>query len=69
MPVTSDKGRARSNKKPGRKMKVNKKTVKRGSARAAALATPLFRKRVVKSAKAYSRKRKARAQGEASEDA
>ena len=49
-------------------MKV-KKTVKRRSAPAAALATPLFRKRVVKSAKAYSRKRKARAQGEESEDA
>jgi stalled ribosome alternative rescue factor ArfA len=40
-------------------MKV-KKTVKRRSAAAAALATPTYRKRVVKSAKAYSRKRKAR---------
>ncbi len=68
MPVTSDKARARPKKKPGRKMKV-KKTVKRRSAAAAALATPLFRKRVVKSAKAYSRKRKARAQGEESEEA
>jgi stalled ribosome alternative rescue factor ArfA len=67
MPVTSDKSLARSNNKPDRKMKV-RKTVKRRSAPAAALATPLFRNRVVKSAKAYSR-RKARAQGEASEDA
>jgi stalled ribosome alternative rescue factor ArfA len=68
MPVTLDKARARPRKKPGRKMKV-KKTVKRRSAPAAALATPLFRKRVVKSAKAYTRKRKARAQGEESEEA
>jgi stalled ribosome alternative rescue factor ArfA len=57
MPVTSDaKGRARPKKRAGRKMK---KTVKRRSAPAAALATPLYRKRVVKSAKAYSRKAKA----------
>jgi stalled ribosome alternative rescue factor ArfA len=67
MPVTSHKGRATPHKKPGRKMKV-KKTVKRRSA-AAALATPLYRKRVVNSAKAYSRKRKAQAQGEESEEA
>jgi hypothetical protein len=40
-------------------MKV-KKTVKRRSAAAAALATPAYRKRVVKSAKAYSRKDNAR---------
>jgi stalled ribosome alternative rescue factor ArfA len=38
-----------------------KKTVKRRSAAAAALKNPLYRKRVVKSAKAYSRKRKAQA--------
>ena len=59
MAVTLEKGRARSKKRTGRKMKP-KKTVKRRSAAAAALATPLFRKRVVKSAKAYSRKGKAR---------
>jgi stalled ribosome alternative rescue factor ArfA len=49
-------------------MKV-KKAMKRRSAAAAALATPVFRKRVVKSAKAYNRKSKARAQGEESEEA
>jgi stalled ribosome alternative rescue factor ArfA len=59
MAVTLEKGRARSKKWIGGKMK-SKKTVKRRSAAAAALATPLFRKRVVKSAKAYSRKGKAR---------
>jgi stalled ribosome alternative rescue factor ArfA len=59
MAVTSDaKGRARPKKRAGRKMKP-KKTVKRRSAAAAALATPLYRKRVVKSAKAYTRKAKA----------
>ena len=59
MAVTSDaKGRARPKKRAGRKMKP-KKTVKRRSAPAAALATPLYRKRVVKSAKAYKRKGKA----------
>jgi hypothetical protein len=68
MPVTSQKARARPKKKPGRKMKA-KTAVKRRSASAAALATPLYRKRVVKSAKAYSRKRKARAQGEDGEQA
>jgi len=66
MPVTQDKGRARPRPKPGRKTKVKTK-VKRRSASAAALATPLFRKRVVKSAKAYSRKGKARAKPEDSE--
>ncbi len=49
-------------------MKV-KKTVKRRSAAAAALAGPLYRKRVVRSAKAYSRKGSARARGEESEEA
>ena len=59
MAVTSDaKGRSRPKKRAGRKMKP-KKTVKRRSAAAAALATPLYRKRVVKSAKAYTRKAKA----------
>ena len=74
MAVTSHKGRATPKKKPGRKMKV-KKAMKRRSAAAAAaaaaaaLATPVFRKRVVKSAKAYNRKSKAHAQGEESEEA
>jgi stalled ribosome alternative rescue factor ArfA len=58
MAVTSQKGRARPKKRAGRKMKP-KKTVKRRSAAAAALAGPLYRKRVVRSAKAYSRKAKA----------
>jgi hypothetical protein len=64
MAVTSKKGRARPKQRTGRKMKL-KKTVKRRSAAAAALATPLYRKRVVKSAKAYSRKGKARLREEA----
>jgi len=46
-----------------------KRSVKRRSAPAAALATPLYRKRVVKSAKAYSRKGKARPQDEESDQA
>jgi stalled ribosome alternative rescue factor ArfA len=60
MAVTSRKGRAKPRKRTSRTMKV-KKTVKRRSAAAAALSTPVFRKRVVKSAKAYSRKGKPRA--------
>jgi stalled ribosome alternative rescue factor ArfA len=68
MPVIQHKGRARPTRKPGGKRKVKTK-VKRRSASAAALATPLFRKRVVKSAKAYSRKRKTRASGEDGEEA
>ena len=68
MAVTSKKGRVGSNKRPGRRMKV-KKTVKRRSASAAALASPLYRKRVVKSAKLYSRKGKARRQEEGTEEA
>jgi stalled ribosome alternative rescue factor ArfA len=60
MAVTSRKGRAKPRKRASREMKA-KKTVKRRSAAAAALATPAFRKRVVKSAKAYSRKGKVRA--------
>ena len=66
MAVTSKKGRARPKQRTGRKMKA-KKTAKRRSAAAAALATPLYRKRVVKSAKAYSRKGKARQHEEAEE--
>lgn len=60
MAVTSRKGRAKPRKRASRRMKA-KKTVKRRSAAAAALATPVYRKRVVKSAKAYSRKGKPRA--------
>jgi stalled ribosome alternative rescue factor ArfA len=66
MAVTSKTGRAKP--KTGRRMKV-KRTVKRRSATAAALASPLYRKRVVKSAKAYSRKGKARKLDAADEDA
>ena len=66
MAVTSNKGRARSKQRTGRKSKV-KKAVKRRSAAAAALAMPLYRKRVVKSAKAYSRKGKTRQDREAEE--
>jgi hypothetical protein len=68
MPVIQDKARARPKQKPGRKMKVKTK-VKRRSPSAAALATPLYRKRVVKSAKAYSRKGKAHAHGQEGEEA
>jgi hypothetical protein len=60
MAVTSRKARAKPKKLTNRRMKA-KKPVKRRSAAAAALGTPVFRKRVVKSAKAYSRKGKARA--------
>jgi hypothetical protein len=66
MAVTSKKGRARPKQRTGRKMKV-KRTVKRRSAAAAALATPVYRKRVVRSAKAYSRKGKAQRREEAEE--
>ena len=59
MAVTSDaKGRARPKQRAGRSMKL-KNPVKRRSASAAALADARYRKRVVKSAKAYSRKKKA----------
>ena len=68
MAVTSKKGRNRPKQRSGRKMKP-KKTVKRRSAAAAALATSLFRKRVVKSAKTYSRKGKARKLEEDTADA
>ncbi len=58
VPVPSGKRRAKA-KRTARKMKA-KRSVKRRSAAAAALATPLYRKRVVRSAKAYSRKGRAR---------
>ena len=61
MPVPSGKRRAKPNKRTTRKMKAER-SVKRRSAAAAALATPLYRKRVVRSAKAYSRKGRARAE-------
>ncbi len=65
MLVTSGKHRAKP-KRTGRKTKA-KRTVKRRSAAAAALASPHYRKRMVRSAKAYSRKSKARSRGEESE--
>ena len=68
MPVPSGKRRARPKKRTGRKMKA-KRIVKRRSAAAAALASPLYRKRVVRSAKAYNRKGRARSQGDESEEA
>jgi hypothetical protein len=68
MAVTTPNGRARPKKRTSRKMKA-KKTVKRRSAAAAALATPVYRKRVVRSAKAYSRKGRARTREEEGEDA
>ena len=69
MAVTSKvKGRVRPKKRGGRKMKP-KKTVKRRSAAAAALAGPLYRKRVVRSAKDYSRKESGRMPEEEGEEA
>jgi len=68
MAVTSNKGRNRPKRRTGRKMKP-KKTVKRRSAAAAALATPIFRKRVVRSAKTYSRKGRARMPADEVEEA
>jgi hypothetical protein len=65
--VTSDaKGRARPKKRAGRSMKL-KNPVKRRSASAAALADARYRKRVVKSAKVYSRKGKTALSDEDSE--
>ena len=61
MAVTSEKGRAGPRKRTGGKMKA---TVRRRSAAAAALASPHYRKRVVRSATAYSRKGKGRANEE-----
>jgi len=69
MAVTSKaKGRVKPKKRASRKMKP-KKTVKRRSAAAAALASPLYRKRVVRSAKAYSRKGSGRMPDEEGEQA
>jgi stalled ribosome alternative rescue factor ArfA len=61
MPVPSRKSRAKPKKRTAGKMKA-KRSVKRRSAAAAALGSPLYRKRVVRSAKAYSRKGRARAE-------
>jgi hypothetical protein len=66
MPVTSGK-RAKAKRRTGRKTKATK-AVKHRSAAAKALADPRYRKRVVKSAKAYSRKDKAKARGEEDEE-
>jgi hypothetical protein len=55
--ISHGKGRAGSKTRARGTMKP-KKTVRRRSAPAAALADPRYRKRVVKSAKAYSRKTK-----------
>jgi stalled ribosome alternative rescue factor ArfA len=67
MAVTLDaKGRAKLKQGSGRKAKP-KRTVKRRSAAAAALADPRYRKRVVKTVKAYRRKGKAPPQGEEDE--
>jgi hypothetical protein len=64
MAVTSQgKGRAQPKRRASRTMKP-KKTVKGRNAPAAALADPRYRKRVVKSAKAYRRKDKAPAEDE-----
>ena len=68
MAVTSGKRRAKPKKRTGRKTKA-KTTVNRRSATALALTSPLYRKRVVRSAKAYRRKAKARRQGDESEEA
>jgi hypothetical protein len=67
MAVTSKKGRAKPRNRTGRRM-TPKKTPKRRSAAAAALATPLYRKRVVRSAKAYSRKGLTRPREESADD-
>ena len=68
MPVTSGKRRVSPKSRAGRKTKA-KRTVKRRSAAAAALASPVYRKRLVKSAKAYSRKGKVQIEREDSEQA
>jgi hypothetical protein len=68
MAVTSGKRRAKPKQRTGRKTKA-KKSVKRRSATALALTSPLYRKRVVRSAKAYRRKAKPRRQGDESEEA
>ena len=59
MAVTSDaKGRTKPKQRAGRSMKL-KNPVKRRSAAAASLADARYRKRVMKSAKVYSRNRRA----------
>jgi hypothetical protein len=69
MAVTSKaKGRVKPKKRASRKMKP-KKTVKRRSAAAASLASPRYRKRVVRSAKVYSRRGSGRMLDEEGEQA
>ena len=64
MAVTpDDKSRGLARKKSARSTSP-KKTVKRRSPAAAALAEPRFRKRVVKAAKTYRRKGKVEFEGE-----
>jgi hypothetical protein len=67
MPVPPGK-RAKANKRTGRKMKA-KRSVKRRSAAAESLASPLYRKRVVRSAKTYSRKGRGQSRGGETEEA
>src|SRR5262245_27962479 len=67
MPLPSGKRRAKAKKRRGGKMKA-KRTVKRRSATAASLASPLYRKRVVRSAKTYSRKGRVRSRGDENEE-
>jgi len=63
MAVTTGKRRA----KPKKSAKA-RKAVKRRSAAAASLASPLYRKRVVRSAKLYSRKSRSGSQEEENEE-
>jgi len=67
MAVSADrKGRAKPKARAGKAKP--KRTVKRRNALAAALADPRYRKRVVKSAKTYSRKAKTGTDTGAAED-
>jgi len=68
MAVTSNRGSKRPKQRRGGKMKP-KKTLKRRSAAAAALGSPLYRKRVVKSGKVYRRKGKRGMVADLDEDA
>ena len=67
MAVTGKRS-ARQKKRAGRRKIKAKKTPKRRSASAAALASPVFRKRVVRNAKAYRRKGRVKTQGDESEE-
>jgi hypothetical protein len=63
MAVTTGKRRAKPKKSP-----KARKAVKRRSAAAASLASPLYRKRVVRSAKLYRRKSRSKGQEEENEE-